>query len=87
MPTVSMFYGVVIRLNPREHNPPHFHAIYQESEAVFDIRTGELKEGDLPLKQKRLVWAWWELHKDELLADWTLIQGGEEFFRIPPLCL
>ena len=30
MPTISMFYGITIRMyNNGEHNPPHFHADYQ----------------------------------------------------------
>ena len=30
-----MFYGILIRMfNTNEHNPPHFHACYQEYEAI-----------------------------------------------------
>lgn len=85
MPTISTFYGIIVRLNPREHNPPHFHVIYQDDEATFDIKSGALLEGVIPVRQRRLVEAWWELHKDELLADWSLIQGGEECFKIDPI--
>ena len=85
MPTISTFYGVIVRLNPREHNPPHFHASYQDDEATFDIKSGELLDGSLPIRQRRLVEAWWELRKDELLADWSLIQNGEEYFKIDPI--
>ena len=50
MPTISMFYGIIIRLYfaPGEHNPPHFHAFYSEFKASVDIRTGEVIEGSLP---------------------------------------
>lgn len=53
MPTISMFFGIIIRMYcaPGEHNPPHFHAYYQEHKAVIDINTCELKEGKLPSKQ------------------------------------
>ena len=53
MPTISMFYGIIIRMfcAPEEHNPPHFHAYYGEHTAVIDINTCELKEGSLPRKQ------------------------------------
>lgn len=27
MPTISVFYGIVIEMYWREHGPPHFHAI------------------------------------------------------------
>ena len=38
MPTISMFYGILIRMywqdNDR-HKAPHFHAYYGDNEAVF----------------------------------------------------
>lgn len=57
MPTISMFYGIVIRMYcaPSEHNPPHFHAYYQEHTAVVAIETGDVMEGGLPSKQVKLV--------------------------------
>lgn len=85
MPTLSMFFGIVIRVNPREHNPPHFHAQFQDREGSFDIATGEMSVGDLNQRQVRLVQAWWEIHKDELQANWDLIQNGEMHFKINPL--
>ena len=85
MPTISMFYGIIIRMyNNGEHNPPHFHALYQGKEAVFDME-GNLKEGEMPGKQTRLIAAWTEIHKDELLANWELAIHEEPLFRIDPL--
>jgi hypothetical protein len=87
MPTISMFYGILIRmfLGNKEHNPPHFHAYYQDTKATFDIRTCEVVEGDLPKKQIHIVIAWALLHQDELLADWELAQNGEKPYSIDPL--
>lgn len=50
MPTISMFHGIIIRMccAPKEHNPPHFRAYYQEYRAVIDVSTCEIKEGNLP---------------------------------------
>jgi hypothetical protein len=50
MPTISMFFGILIRmyLGKKEHNPPHIHAIYQKKKAIFDIKTGEKIEGNIP---------------------------------------
>jgi len=70
---------------PKEHNPPHIHAIYQDVESVFAINTGELTAGDLPARQCRLVQAWIEIHREELIADWELCQNGEKPFQIEPL--
>ncbi|MBM2814502.1 MAG: hypothetical protein HW421_1264 [Ignavibacteria bacterium] len=87
MPTISMFYGIIIRMfyAPDEHNPPHFHAIYQSTKATVDIRTCEIIKSDMPNKQNKLVTAWAELHKEELLANWDLAMNGETVFEIEAL--
>jgi len=87
MPTLSLFYGIIVRMYyaPKEHNPPHIHIYYQEYTAVINVINCELMEGDLPIKQKRLVLAWIEINKEELLADWKLCQNGEKPFTIKPL--
>lgn len=87
MPTIAMFYGIIIRMycSPGEHNPPHFHAYYQDYKAIIDIRRCELSDGELPARQLKLVQAWAEIHKDELLADWELASKGELPFPIEPL--
>ena len=41
--------------------------------------------GDLPSRQRKLVLAWAELHKEDLFANWELCQNGEEPFNIKPL--
>lgn len=87
MPTIAMFFGIVIRMYyaPKEHNPPHVHAIYQGDEAVFRVSDGEMTAGLLAGKQGRLVQAWIEIHRDELLANWELCQNGEKPFQVEPL--
>ena len=87
MPTISMFYGIIIRMYcaPKEHNPPHIHVYYQDDKAIIDINKVELIEGKLPKSKLRLVLAWVELRKEELLADWKLAQNGELPFKIDPL--
>ena len=87
MPTISMFYGIIIRMYcaPKEHEPCHFHAYYQDCKALIDINTLELMEGSLPKKQLRLVLAWAELHQDELLANWEIAMNSELPFKIEPL--
>ncbi len=72
MPTIAMFYGIIIRMycSPGEHNPPHFHAYYQNYRATIDIQSCEILDGSLPSRQRKLVLAWAEIHKEELMADW-----------------
>ncbi len=88
MPIISMFYGIIIRLyllDNKHHNLPHIHARYAEYEASIAIEDGEILSGDLPRKQLRLVQAWIELRRDELLADWELAVSGEAPYKIAPL--
>lgn len=87
MPTISMFFGIIIRMYyaPKEHNPPHIHVYYQDYNAVINILDLELTVGNLPGKQLRLVLAWIEIHKEELMADWNLCQNGEKPYSIDPL--
>jgi len=87
LPTISMFYGIIIRMYcaPSEHNPPHFHAYYQKYKVIVDINTCEILEGDFPSRQAKLVIAWAELRKEELLANWELASNGELPFKIDPL--
>jgi len=84
MPTISMFYGILIQMFFNEHNPPHFHAVYGEYKALFSL-DGKLLEGKFPKEQIKLVQAWAIIHKDELKADWKLSENGESLYKIEPL--
>jgi hypothetical protein len=87
MPTISMFYGIFVRLYyaPDEHPPAHFHVYYAEYKAVVDINTCEVIKGNLPKKQTKIVLAWAELHQEELQKNWNLVMQGKEPFQIMPL--
>jgi Domain of unknown function (DUF4160) len=88
MPVISMFYGIIIRLyflDNQHHHLPHIHAKYAEFEASFGIQDGEVLSGELPRKQLKLVQAWIELRRDELIADWELAVSGENPYKIAPL--
>lgn len=88
MPVISMFYGIIILMfyfDNKKHNRPHVHTQYGEFEAVISIDEGEVLEGDIPKSRMRLVQAWIEIHKDELMADWQLAVEGQQLFKIEPL--
>lgn len=88
MPTISMFYGIVIYMyffDDERHKLPHIHARYQGDEASFSILDGSVLSGSIPLSRVRLVQAWVEIHRDDLMADWTLAVNGEAPFQIDPL--
>ena len=83
MPTLSRFYGIVIRmyLAGNEHNPPHIHAIYNEDVAAIDIMTGNVIVGSLPAHAMKLVQEWLSANRASLLEIWNT----QEFQHIPPL--
>jgi hypothetical protein len=88
MPELCRFYGIIIRMfsEPTErHHVPHFHAYYQEHVAIFSVEPVELIAGSVPQRQQRLVEAWAELHKHELISDWQLLQSGKKPAPIQPL--
>jgi len=87
MPTLSVFFGIIITMYREvggKHNLPHFHAQYQDFEAAVSFE-GEVLEGALPPNKLKLVLAWAEIHKDDLKANWTLLEKGNQIFRIEPL--
>jgi len=87
MPTLSTFYGILVRMNMEKggrHHLPHIHAKYAGYEAVYDFE-GNLIEGNLPKRQASYVVTWILLREEDLKTNWHLIQEGQEFYRIEPL--
>ncbi len=85
MPTISSFYGILIRMFFNDHAPPHFHAIYAEYEATIDIETLSISSGNLPRRALELVLDWAELHQNELVEDWLLCKAKHQPKTIPLL--
>ena len=88
MPIVSQFYGIIVRIyfhDTEQHYLEHIHVQYNEYDAVYSIRDTSILEGNLPPKQHKLLVAWMEIHKEELLALWNISQNDGEIFKIDPL--
>jgi len=85
MPTISLFYGIKITFNYNDHMPPHFHAEYAGYSAIIDIIGGRVIKSALPKRQLKLVLAWAELHKDDLMQNWELARNGDNLITIEPL--
>ncbi len=88
MPVLSMFYGIVVYMycyDNQRHHAPHFHVEYAEFTAVIGIQDGDILEGDLPRNKMKLVQAWLEIHREEVMADWSLAIRGIQPLRIQPL--
>lgn len=85
MPEVSRFFGIIIAMYYNEHSPPHFHAKYGGDQASLRIDNGEILEGTLGPRTRRLVEEWRSLHQTELLADWTCARARQPLNKIEPL--
>jgi len=88
MPTISMFYGILIQMyfyDDKRHSSPHIHAEYGEHHVSIAIKDGNVLAGSLPSAKMKLVQAWIEIHKEDLMADWKLAVSGEPVFKIDPL--
>ncbi len=81
MPEICRFYGIIIYMFFNDHNPPHFKVKYSEFEANVLIENGTILNVDLPISKLKLVAAWAEIHKVELLSMW----GSKVFHKIEPL--
>ena len=84
MPTISIFYGIKITMNYNDHNPPHFHAKYQDYEVIVDIRTDSVT-GKMPRRALNLIWTWLDQHQEELLVDWERARARQPLTQIDPL--
>jgi hypothetical protein len=85
MPIISVFFGIVVRMFYREHEPAHFHVEYQSQRATFNF-DGEVLAGELRSSTaRRLIRDWALQHRAELEANWQRMKAGEPMDRIPPL--
>ena len=85
MPEISLFFGIRVTMYWNEHNPPHFHVEYAEHKATVLIQEGIVSRGFLPNKQLKLVLAWCEIYRDDLMQNWALSEQGKAMNPVPPL--
>lgn len=83
IPEICRFYGIVIKMffKPKEHEPSHIHALYGEHIGVFDLKTMQMTEGDLPSKAQELVREWMKLNQSCLEEMWNT----QKLEKLPPL--
>ena len=85
MSELCRFHGIIIRIFNREHNPPHFHAVYGTEEVLIEINTLSVFSGGLPPRQHREVLEWATIRQSELRAAWERGQQRQPMGKIDPL--
>jgi hypothetical protein len=85
VPIISIFFGIVVRMFYREHEPAHFHAEHQGQAGKFDF-SGKMVVGNIQSKTAlRLIRQWALLHRVELEANWAKTKTGLPLDKIAPL--
>ena len=84
MTEISRFFGIVIAMYHRDHEPPHFHARYPGKKGTVRIQDGHV-EGDFPPRVRALLLEWWDLHREELATNWRLAKERGKLNSVPPL--
>jgi len=83
MPTISIFFGIVVQMYWRDHPPPHIHAFYQNYEALIAIEDGSMIAGRMPPSGLRLIRDWIAEHREALMANWERGRQRLPFEQIP----
>ncbi len=84
MPEISRFYGIIICLYWKDHNPPHVHFTYGDYECSISV-LDRIVDGQAPAKVIGKVNQWIDLHEQEILTLWEKAQEGKQIGRIEPL--
>lgn len=88
MPTLSMFFGIIIKMNKElggKHHRAHIHAMHAGKMASFDLETSEMIAGELDKDDVDKVRGWMSIHREELFANWKLLSEEDTYFKIEPL--
>ena len=85
MPEISRYFGIIIRMYFDDHLPPHFHAIYGQSEIQVAINPITILRGSLPRRAESMVFEWAALHQQELMDNWHRLHKAQSPQKIKPL--
>ena len=85
MPTISIFYGIMIQMFWKDHAPPHFHARYGNYKVAINIHTLEIISGKMSNRALNLISEWALKNRQKLLEDWELCQQNQMPQKIAPL--
>lgn len=85
MPVIAVFFGIVIRMYYKEHEPRHFHAEHQGQHGKFAFDGRQVAGGITSRTALRLIRQWAQLNREALDRNWANISAGRPLDRIPPL--
>ena len=62
---------IEIRVNGRDHLPPHFHVVHHDFQALVLIETMVIHKGSIPGAHLRAVIDWAVGNRDLIVAEWN----------------
>ena len=71
MPCIKIIDSIKIYIYRRDHNPPHFHAIYAEYEELILIEKLNTYSGFIPRTQRKKVIKWAVKNRNYLMKIWN----------------
>ncbi|MDP2371788.1 DUF4160 domain-containing protein [Rhodoferax sp.] len=75
MPVVQRFANCLVRINPRDHAPPHFHIVMNDGrEAWVRIDTVEIIHGKVAVREVAAVLEWAASNREYLAAKFEELQ-------------
>ena len=85
MPVIAIFFGIVIRMFYKEHEPRHFHAEHQAQQGKFDFEGNQIVGNITSRNALGLIRQWAKQNRRALDTNWVNISEGKPLERIPPL--
>ena len=85
MPEISRFLGIVIYMYFNDHDPPHFHAKYNEFRGKITIEDLRLIDGKFPNRITAIILEWANEHWAELITNWNTLRETGSYQKIRPL--
>ena len=88
MATLSMFFGIIIKMYKERggrHSRAHIHAQHADKTASFDLETSEILAGEMDKDDVDKINGWMSIHREELFANWKLLEEEGTYFKIEPL--
>jgi hypothetical protein len=76
--------AIIIFMNYNDHDPPHFHARYEDQEITIEILSG-ITRGQMSKRALRMLFEWSEMHLEELMENWRLARERKSLKKIAPL--
>lgn len=82
---LDRFDGIIVRIYPEKggkHNMPHIHVYYNEYSCIISILDGKILDGNIPIKQKIIMYQWLIKYKEIILLKWIELIEGKSITKI-----